>query len=515
MNKIIIYLLAAAFFNVLAWIIIVPIWQYPDEQAHFAQVQDIAELGYRPTDGFDTSYEIALSEKILDTERDAFGNNKFTYHPEYKLPYTKGLVGSQEISIQDLPKSSRRELVKREATNNPPLYYILGSLPYKLTYESDLFTRVYAIRLLSAFFFIMLILTTFQIAKELFGKNSLLAISLASLIAFKPMLIFASSGVLPDSLTNLLFAAVLLICINVAKYGLTAHNVLFFIGVLALGFLTRQQFLISVPIFAYAILIHLVKDKKFKELIFLAGFLVAAFIAINYSAGAIPEIATVNYSLLFEKAFSDYFIWTIKHSIAETLPWYWGVYKWLSLTIPAINYQVINRLILLSLIGIAIRLALIIKNRKFEQADLLLSFLIGSSLIYFFIFAIGDYFFNRLYGYSFGIQGRYFFPLVVAHLAILLLGLWQISEIVFKKYSLFAVLILVFLMILFNDISLSYVAASYYDVSSLRTFVEHASQYKPDLLKGAAIYSALFLNIILQAIYLFTLFRYIQRETKV
>ncbi len=42
------YLLVAAFANALVWIILVPIWQYPDEQAHFSQVQNIAEIGKVP-----------------------------------------------------------------------------------------------------------------------------------------------------------------------------------------------------------------------------------------------------------------------------------------------------------------------------------------------------------------------------------------------------------------------------------------------------------------------------------
>ena len=82
--------------NTLSWIILVPVWQYPDEQAHFAQVQDIAELGHVPKKGNDTSYEIAFSEKILGTERDSLGNNLFTYHPDYKIPYSDNFFGPHE-----------------------------------------------------------------------------------------------------------------------------------------------------------------------------------------------------------------------------------------------------------------------------------------------------------------------------------------------------------------------------------------------------------------------------------
>src|SRR3989338_9991993 len=135
-------LLVAAFLNALSWIILIPIWQYPDEQAHFAQVQDFAELGQVPISGNNTSHEIDLSENILGTQRDGFGINKFTYHPEYRLDYSTGPYGPYEKEITSLPKSARSQLVKNEATLNPPLYYNLSALVYKITSWGDLFTRV-------------------------------------------------------------------------------------------------------------------------------------------------------------------------------------------------------------------------------------------------------------------------------------------------------------------------------------------------------------------------------------
>ncbi len=508
MKKLTKILFIAAFLNALSWIVLIPLWQYPDEQAHFAQVQNISELGKNPKIGPDTSYEIAYSEKILQTERDGLGNNKYTYHPEYKLP----LSTQQEILIKDLPKSSRRELVKIEATKNPPLYYFLASIPYRLTSQGDLFARVYAVRFLSIILFILLIVVAYRIANELFGKNSTVILALISLIAFKPMLVFSSTGILPDPLTNLFFATVLLISLKVVKKGLSTLKLVLFTIVVILGILTRQQFLLSVPIFAYAIFINLVSNKKFKEVIFIVGFFILFFVFLIYYPSAIPEIGAVDYSILTPKSFIDYFTWNIKHSVAETLPWYWGVYKWLSLTPPAINYQVINRLILLSVVGIAVRVLLVIKNRKFEQMDLFLVFLVGSSIIYFLSFVIGDYLFENLYGYSFGIQGRYYFPLVIAHIALILIGVKSILKYVFKSFLKYVFFILILFMIIFNDISLLHVSTSYYSTASLSEFIIHASQFKPVIFKGYMMLLILGLALLTQAFYLVSLFRYIYKE---
>jgi len=149
-------LIVTAFFNALSWIILIPVWQYPDEQAHFAQVQDVAEIGKVPPASLDTSYEIALSEEILGTSRDGFGNNKYTYHPEYKIEYSSNLNGPHEATIVNLPRSARYGLVKSESTRNPPLYYFLSSIVYKIFTNANLFSRIYAVRFVSVIFYLTL-----------------------------------------------------------------------------------------------------------------------------------------------------------------------------------------------------------------------------------------------------------------------------------------------------------------------------------------------------------------------
>lgn len=143
------FLLFSVFFDSFLWIMLTPFFQYPDEQAHFTQVQNIAELGHVPTSGNDTSAEVAYAEQVMGTQRDEVGNNKYTFHPQYKTTYTGSVFGPQENELSNLPGESRKELVKKESTLNPPLYYSLAAVVYKIFQSSDIFTRVYAIRIFS------------------------------------------------------------------------------------------------------------------------------------------------------------------------------------------------------------------------------------------------------------------------------------------------------------------------------------------------------------------------------
>ena len=517
MKRLIKLLIVTAFFNALSWIILIPVWQYPDEQAHFAQVQDIAEIGKIPADGLDTSWEIALSEKILGTERDGFGNNKYTYHPKYKIDYSPKLNVSYESEIASLPTSSRTQLVKKEATHNPPLYYFMGSIIYRIFYNTNLFTRVYVIRLMSASIFLGSIILAYKIGKLIFEKNSILIIALTALVAFKPMLVYSSTGILPDTLTNILFSAILFLSIKILKEGFK-RTTLLLIGMSAIfGFLTRQQFLIALFPALLATIYTLCKETNYikKFLLFLAS-LILFFYFTNTHGTTLPffnnfrlaDISIFRFENISLASFFSHQLFTIRHTALEVWPWYLGVYKWLSLTLPPIYYQIINRIVIISVIGLLLRVLVIIKDKKIREIDLHLVFLFVISLLYYLVLTVWEYFFWLKNGFYFGIQGRYFFPLVVAHLAILLTGLVQIFKLFFKNYASYLVLLLVPLMIIFNDLSLFHVSSSYYDATNFKTFVLQASQYKPLFFKGYIILIIPAIAITLQMAFIVSLVRY-------
>ncbi len=516
MTRLVILLLIAAFFNGLSWIVLIPVWQYPDEQAHFAQVQDVAELNYIPN-GKNTSREIALSEQILGTKRDGFGNNKFTYHPEYKINYSNNYNGLFEDIFINLPQTSRLELVKNEATQNPPLYYFLGSFAYKLFYNSNLFGRIFTLRIFSLLMFMLTIFLSLKIGSLVFENSSIFRIVLPCLVAFKPMLVFASTGILPDPLTNLLFSLVVFLSVLIIKGGIKVKYLLFAFVVIILGSLDRQQFLISLPILAVAVFYRASRDYRKKSKYFF-GILAVVVILILLSflilqlqritIFSIPEIGHPNLNLLLSVDFFKYTVQFIKETVRQTLPWYWGVYRWLSFTLPPLYYRIIDRFILIAIAGVVVRLFFMMKRRQIKTEEKVVVFFILASLIYFGLIMIWDYYFRLLYGYSFGIQGRYFFPFAVVHMSILLFGIWQIFEISLKRYAIFGAFALVILIIIFNDISLFYVSSSYYGSRNLEIFIVQASQYKPLLFKGNMILLILSLNLGLQILLLVYIGKY-------
>lgn len=514
MSQTIRLLFASALLNSICWIILIPVWQYPDEQAHFAQIQYIAEIGGIPagSSSLDTSYEVELSEKILGTERDNLGNNQFTYHPQYHLPYTNSLFGYQESKITSLAKSQRSNLVKNEATLNPPLYYFLGAAVYKLFENGNLFTRVYAIRIMSALIFMLTILITYKSGQLIFKGNKILPIALAAIIAYKPMLVFASSGVLPDTLTNFLFTLFTFISIKIILENISVQKIISLFVVIVLGALTRQQFLITLFILPFLILEQFLFNKKSRKIILISFtlalltlYILSFFIwSLRYIREFdFPESSQkITTNPLYHLTYIDHLKWTTRHSLAEVWPWYWGIYKWLSLSLPPMAYRIINRLIPFAVLGLVLKLLEVIFKKEFKKNQAFFILLIMPT-IYFLALTTFDFFYRKNNGFSFGIQGRYFFPTIVFQMALLLIGFNKTFELSLKRYAKYGLFLLVLTFMIFNIFSLTYVSSTYYDFSNLKTFVVEASQYKPVIIKGYVILLIPAYSFLLQALFLF------------
>lgn len=454
MTRPIFVLLLTVFFSQLAWAAFIPLWQTPDEQAHFGEVALYAETGGPKRIGNNLNKEIWTAEKILGTDRNEFGNNKFTYHPEYKTPYS--LITEQEIN--NLPISTRTEFVKREATGYPPLYYFLAGLVYKLFYSGSLFDRVFAVRVFTVLTLVTLTGVAYLIGREIFKEKQ--ALDLSVLVGFFPMLSFVHTGVTSDALFNLLFAAFILTCLR--------RNWLVMLIIFALSLMTKPQ--------AYIMGFTALPLVFSQPLLLFAGlFLFLPLVKfVSLDKLSVPETSGIKFTDIFSRSFAEHLKFTAVHTYREVLPWYWGVFRWLSLGLPEILRKITNWLTVLSFVGFGVYL---IRN-----ANRKLLFLLYSLTIYFLAISTFDFGFRQTHGYSFGIQGRYFFPVIIPFMVIFLVGLKPLGR------------LLPVGMIIFNIITFFWVTGSYYQLSWPSFFIQ-ASQYKPLWLKYP-------INLIILGLYL-------------
>lgn len=563
-KKIITLLVLVTFLKGLVWSFFIPLWHFPDEQAHFAHIGYLAEGGKPPIGrGLDLSEEILISERILQTKRDGWGNNSFTYHPEFNLEYSDNFTGLREEEIKNLPIFLRKNFVKKEAATYPHLFYQTSTLIYKLFYTQDLFVRTFALRVFWLSCLIGIVWLSFLIVKEIFPRKPGLQIIVPFVISFHPMLTFVSSGVTIDNLANFFFSLIIYLSIVSLKrikfYYLTLLIIAFF-----LGMMTKNNFLIALivvfPPFIYVLLRKRSLLLKFIPIFILTFFIFYLFfpevksqIDLIIFSGQIPYFdykvlpAMKNYSL------SQHFAWTVRHTIAEVIPWYWGVFRWLSLALPRWVNRVLMRLLAIAVLGLFIKIFITIKKKDFNRQNLLLAFIFYIASVYFLVLFIWDWFFYRGNGYSFGIQGRYYFPVIITHMILLVVGLETFFSAILKllkfcKFLFFSVILspdligtkdlgtkcciidacarffsrrnvgirmtkagdflLCFWFILLNLIAFFWVAGSYYDLSNLNNFIIQASQYKPWFAKGNYLTAILSIYFLMLILFIFRLWKF-------
>lgn len=428
------------------WTISVPVWQTPDEQSHFAQLQWYAEKKNLTLDSKDNlSLEVYKSEETLGTLRDSSGNNKFTYHPEYKNPVI-GTFNDRNLAEFNLPISSRTNYVGAEAAGYPPLYYFFSLPFYNLFYNNSLIDRVYAARISSVLLFFGLVIVTFKIGKEIWD-DKFTPMVLVPLVAFHPMLSFVAAGIHPDNLLNLLASIGILMCLRLLKNGFSWKNSLVLLSVFVLGIYTKQFMIFLLPIYFATVLF--VIGKKFKWIL-AGGALASPVLAFVFQIPIpyMPRTLVNNINII------EYLRFRLSKLFFEIWPWYWGVFRWLSLTLNPFVLKIITRIAAICGLGILVK---IIRDRKSWEFKVLMFFIL-SSVSYLAYMLFWDWRLMQSTGFSLGIQGRYLFPNIVPHMAIFLIGFKSLFP---NKWQRVAVGLLVILMVSLNVHTLLYLRNSY------------------------------------------------------
>jgi hypothetical protein len=231
---------AVAALSAATWGIISPPFQFPDEQDQFAYVQHIAETGKPPRSGtFEYSSELVA---VLHA-------SKFLSIRESNLNGPIWL----DVERQRLDRQLARDPSRTDgrgagtATNQPPLYYALAAVPYRVASGGTLLQRLMLIRLLSAFLAGLTALFAF-----LFVREALPAVPWAwtvggLAVALQPLFGFATASAAPDSLLFTLSAALFYCVARAYRRGLSVRLGVVIGLVLAMGMLTKLSFFGLVP----------------------------------------------------------------------------------------------------------------------------------------------------------------------------------------------------------------------------------------------------------------------------
>ena len=154
-----------------------PAWQVPDEPAHYNYIKYLAENHRFPV--------LQMGD-----------------YPHHYLEEIKARQFPPEMSIEPL----------RYEFHQPPLYYLLAAVVYKL-----FAARLLPLRLLSVLLSCCLLWVAYHIVKEIFPGNEALALGTTAFVAFVPMHVAMTAAVNNDTLAELILALILWMLVRYVK----------------------------------------------------------------------------------------------------------------------------------------------------------------------------------------------------------------------------------------------------------------------------------------------------------
>lgn len=209
------------------WSFTTPVFQVPDEISHVGYVKHFGETGEIP--------------ERMGPPPPRPGEPP----PELWLVLIGVPFSPQGVPVYDPQRSEDvlaqldgevtrvEESAAGSAANNPPLYYLLEAIPYRLTKSANIFDRILAMRLFSALFAGLTVAFGFLFLRELLPRTRWAWTAGGLVLALQPMLGFVSGGVNPDALLWAASAGLFFAIARVFRRGLTWRRAL---GVaLALG----------------------------------------------------------------------------------------------------------------------------------------------------------------------------------------------------------------------------------------------------------------------------------------
>ena len=176
---------AVALLNGLAWSLITPPFQVPDENAHYAYVQQLAERGKLPRAGGAGRLLLAGRgrhagrDRLLPDRRPAAQSRAVLHAPaaggrRRRTPCTCGRTGSGSAFT---------------ATNNPPLFYAIQTVPYKLAGAAggSVLDRLAAMRIVSVLMAALTVLLVYLFLSELLPGSPLACCAGTLVAALQPL----------------------------------------------------------------------------------------------------------------------------------------------------------------------------------------------------------------------------------------------------------------------------------------------------------------------------------------
>jgi hypothetical protein len=426
----------ATILRAVVWIGVLPAWQGPDEGAHYAYVERLANWSYPNVDDPNDHASAALTSSWAHTGYADFlqRNSNRPLTPTLR----RALPPEPPNLSQDAPGAAYE-------SGYPPLYYALLVPFYRLPGLDTATSRLYAVRFGSALLGGLLVLITFFLVRELV-RDDVLALAGAALVGLPPMISQASAITNPDIGLAVAGTALALAALRAAIRGFTWRRIAA-VGLLAIATAEMKVFgpaaaaVIAGPLLILPVLARRTRHMVLAALAFTTATAVGLFIASLVNSGQLSS-PNLRFSAIYLWQFYlprlpfMSVVFPAGSAFSDPVPawWIWGQlgagdFGWISTPI-AIGYVKLA-VVTAAVASLAAAAALVVRRHSMPREDLVL---IGSCAVAVVLFVLalnaaeaatmikaqGDsaaVFYGRL------LQGRYLIPIAPLGVAAVLAGL--------------------------------------------------------------------------------------------
>jgi hypothetical protein len=404
-----------------AWALFVPPFQVPDEGAHIAYVQSIAENFRRPTPP--PGLPLLMSTEARRAARAAQTAGSVA-RPEGRALWSAAVAGRWSADERRLPASARKDPAADGV--DPPLYYLLEAVPYRLAYGGSFFDRLFAMRLWSGLFVLVTTIAAWLLAGEVFGPAPVLQLVAAGCVGLQPMATFISGGVNPDGAWFALGALILWLGVRTIRRGTTRRRAAALVAAALAAGLVKTAALGALPAVVLALTLGASRDGSLRGALTLRRAAIAIVAGVLVVGAGLLAARSIGNRIALDgnpKGFVSY-LWQFylpRPSFLTPLPampttrvydvWIqsaWAAFGWLELRFPSAVYVALTGVSIATFAGAA---AALLRRRV----------RIDGAVLAFFALAVGGLVLGlHLAEYKSLadrgqplIQGRYFLPLVL------------------------------------------------------------------------------------------------------
>jgi hypothetical protein len=293
-------LLGVVVLQSVAWMVVLPPFQGPDEDSHLSYTQRIVEdhtIPWRPR-GSKSAQEVrfASSKEIRVAEQDT-GLGLLKGNLQARPAWTSADVALWSRADAALTPADRGGGGYVASLKNPPAYYLYQAVPYAVASGGSIFDRLMVMRLANIPLLLLALVFVWLVIGELAGRGwpQLLGTAAA---AFLPQLTNVVAGITPDIAIVTEWSAALYVMLLVLRGGPRPRLVGLLAGITVLACLTHSRSLpLLVPV-ALTVLIALARERGWRltplrATLALGAAYVAVLLAVSTAGrGSVREFAS-------------------------------------------------------------------------------------------------------------------------------------------------------------------------------------------------------------------------------